>query len=39
MEVRIEEYIDWSIHVQSKEKLAGLSSVEYRTQTSQSAIQ
>ncbi|MER2175051.1 MAG: type II toxin-antitoxin system Phd/YefM family antitoxin [Carnobacterium sp.] len=32
------EDINWYIHVQSKAKLAGLSPVEYRTQTSQSAI-
>ncbi|WP_147212806.1 IS3 family transposase, partial [Oceanobacillus sojae] len=34
---RIEEYIDWYNHKRSKEKLAGLSPVEYRTQSSQSA--
>lgn len=35
---RIEEYIEWYNHVRSKAKLAGLSPVEYRTQTSQSAV-
>ncbi|WP_227937813.1 IS3 family transposase, partial [Alkalihalobacillus deserti] len=34
---RIEEYIYWYNHERSKEKLAGLSPVEYRTQPSQSA--
>ena len=34
---KICEYIDWYNHVRSKEKLAGLSPVEYRTQTSQFA--
>ncbi|WP_373471342.1 IS3 family transposase [Carnobacterium alterfunditum] len=34
---RIEEYIEWYNHVRSKVKLAGLSPVEYRTQTSYSA--
>lgn len=34
---RIEEYIEWYNHVRSKAKLAGLSPVEYRIQTSQSA--
>lgn len=34
---RIEEYIDWYNHERSKEKLAGLSPVEYRTQSSQLA--
>ncbi|RST59025.1 hypothetical protein D5F11_014115 [Siminovitchia terrae] len=34
---RIEEYIYWYNHVRSKEKLAGLSPVEYKTQSSQSA--
>ncbi|RDW16445.1 IS3 family transposase [Oceanobacillus chungangensis] len=34
---RIEEYIFWYNHERSKEKLAGLSPVEYRTQSSQSA--
>ncbi len=34
---RIEEYIYWYNHERSKEKLAGLSPVEYRTQSSQSA--
>lgn len=33
---RIEEYIDWYNHERSKEKLAGFSPVEYRTQFSQS---
>lgn len=33
----VSEYIDWYNQVRSKEKLAGLSPVEYRTQTSQSA--
>ncbi|WP_084172175.1 IS3 family transposase [Atopococcus tabaci] len=37
LKARIIEYIDWYNHVRSKEKLAGLSPVEYRTQTSQSA--
>lgn len=32
----VSEYIDWYNQVRSKEKLAGLSPVEYRTQTSQS---
>lgn len=35
---RIEEYIDWYNHVRSKVKLAGLSPVNYRIQTSQSAV-
>ncbi|MGJ9386217.1 IS3 family transposase [Salipaludibacillus sp. CF4.18] len=34
---RIEEYIDWYNNERSKIKLAGLSPVEYRTQSSQSA--
>lgn len=34
---RIEEYIYWYNHVRSKVKLTGLSPVEYRTQSSQSA--
>jgi putative transposase len=34
---RIEEYIYWYNHERSKEKLAGLCPVEYRTQSSQSA--
>ncbi|WP_114351498.1 IS3 family transposase [Saliterribacillus persicus] len=34
---RIEEYIYWYNHERSKEKLAELSPVEYRTQSSQSA--
>ncbi|WP_226376949.1 IS3 family transposase [Oceanobacillus halotolerans] len=34
---RIEEYVYWYNHERSKEKLAGLSPVEYRTQPSQSA--
>lgn len=34
---RIEEYISWYNHERSKEKLTGLSPVEYRTQSSQSA--
>jgi putative transposase len=34
---RIEEYIYWYNHVRSKAKLTGLSPVEYRTQSSQSA--
>ena len=34
---RIEEYIHWYNNERSKEKLAGLSPVEYRTQSSQSA--
>ncbi len=34
---RIEEYIYWYNHERIKEKLAGLSPVEYRTQSSQSA--
>ncbi|QGH34172.1 IS3 family transposase [Gracilibacillus salitolerans] len=34
---RIEEYIDWYNNERSKTKLAGLSPVEYRTQSSQSA--
>ncbi|WP_183041258.1 IS3 family transposase [Salipaludibacillus neizhouensis] len=33
---RIEEYIDWYNNERSKIKLAGLSPVEYRTQSSQS---
>lgn len=37
LESRISEYIDWYNQVRSKEKLAGLSPVEYRTQTSQLA--
>ena len=34
---QIEEYIYWYNHVRSKVKLTGLSPVEYRTQSSQSA--
>lgn len=34
---QIEEYIDWYNNVRTKQKLAGLSPVEYRTQTSQLA--
>ncbi|KAA0565461.1 transposase [Bacillus sp. CH30_1T] len=34
---RIEEYIHWYNHERSKEKLDGLSPVEYRTQSIQSA--
>lgn len=34
---QIEDYIDWYNTVRGKEKLAGLSPVEYRTQVSQSA--
>ncbi|MGP4079765.1 IS3 family transposase [Pseudalkalibacillus sp. R45] len=34
---RIEEYINWYNHERSKEKLDGLSPVEYRTQSIQSA--
>lgn len=34
---RIEEYIYWYNHIRSKVKLTGLSPVEYRTQSSQSA--
>jgi transposase InsO family protein len=34
---RIENYIYWYNHERSKEKLAGMSPVEYRTQSSQSA--
>lgn len=34
---RIEGYIEWYNHVRTKAKLAGLSPVEYRIQTSQSA--
>lgn len=34
----IEEYIYWYNNERSKEKLAGLSPVEYRTQSSQSAV-
>ncbi len=34
---RIEEYIYWYNHERSKEKLAGMSPVEYRTHSSQSA--
>ncbi|TMU84280.1 IS3 family transposase [Bacillus sp. BHET2] len=34
---RIEDYIHWYNHKRSKEKLAGLSPVEYRTQSCQSA--
>ena len=34
---RIKEYIYWYNHVGSKVKLAGLSPVEYRIQSSQSA--
>src|SRR5699024_3872410 len=33
---RIEEYISWYNHERSKEKLTGLSPVEYRTQSRQS---
>ena len=38
LESQISEYIHWYNHVRSKEKLAGLSPVEYRTQTSQFAV-
>jgi len=34
---QIEEYIEWYNNVRGKQKLTGLSPVEYRTQTSQSA--
>lgn len=34
---RIEQYIHWYNHERSKEKLAGMSPVEYRTHSSQSA--
>lgn len=34
---RIEEYMYWYNHVRSKEKLAGSSPVEYKTQSNQSA--
>lgn len=34
---QIEKYISWYNHERAKEKLAGLSPVEYRTQSSQSA--
>ncbi|GAB2565906.1 IS3 family transposase [Gracilibacillus alcaliphilus] len=37
LKIRIEEYIYWYNHERSKGKLAGLSPVEYRTQSSQSA--
>lgn len=37
LESRIEKYIVWYNHVRIKAKLAGLSPVEYRIQTSQSA--
>src|SRR5699024_8156069 len=37
LKCRIEEYISWYNHERSKEKLTGLSPVEYRTQSSQSA--
>ncbi len=33
----IEEYIEWYNTIRGKQKLAGLSPVEYRTQTSQEA--
>ncbi|MEY8371855.1 IS3 family transposase [Aerococcaceae bacterium 50-4] len=35
---KIEEYVDWYNNKRSKKKLAGLSPVEYRTQSSQSAV-
>lgn len=38
LELRIFEYIHWYNHVRPKEKWAGLSPVEYRTQTSQFAV-
>lgn len=38
LKLRIEEYIEWYNQVRSKAKLAGLSPVEYRTQTSQLAV-
>lgn len=38
LKLRLEEYIEWYNHIRSKAKLAGLSPVEYRTQTSQSAV-
>jgi len=34
---QVEDYIDWYNTVRTKQKLAGLSPVEYRTQTSQLA--
>src|SRR5699024_12206870 len=34
---KIEEYISWYNHERSKEKMTGLSPVEYRNQSSQSA--
>ncbi|MGP4080381.1 IS3 family transposase, partial [Pseudalkalibacillus sp. R45] len=37
LESRVEEYIHWYNHERSKEKLDGLSPVEYRTQSIQSA--
>lgn len=37
LKIRIEEYIYWYNNERSKKKLAGLSPVEYRTQSSQSA--
>jgi len=35
LKARIEEYIYWYNHERTKEKLAGLSPVEYKTQTNQ----
>jgi transposase InsO family protein len=37
LKAKIQEYIFWYNHKRTKEKLTGLSPVEYRTQTSQSA--
>lgn len=38
LKLKLEEYIDWYNHVRSKEKLTGLSPVDYREQTSQLAV-
>ena len=37
LKVKIEEYIYWYNNERSKKKLAGLSPVEYRKQSSQTA--
>lgn len=37
LKARVEDYIEWYNHVRTKAKLAGLSPVEYRIQTSQLA--
>lgn len=38
LKLKLEEYIDWYNDIRSKEKLTGLSPVDYREQTSQLAV-